>query len=96
MKTMTEMANEPQVVVEDANAQYDKVISMLQEAKENNVAFDEGLFGAVVGGLTGATIGPKVMKAICKALGVDEKGPFGSLLTSRLILTAVGATVGWK
>ena len=96
MKTMTEMANESQVVVEDANAQYDKVISMLQEAKENNVAFDEGLFGAVVGGLTGATIGPKVMKAICKALGVDEKGPFGSLLTSRLILTAVGATVGWK
>ena len=33
------------------------------------------------------------MKAICKALGVDEKGPLGSLLTSRLVLTAIGASV---
>ncbi len=75
---------------------YDKVIEQLQQAKENDIPLEEGLIGAVLGGLTGATIGPKVMKAICKALGVDEKGPFGSLLTSRLILTAVGTTVGWK
>lgn len=75
---------------------YDKIISQLQEAKENNIPLEEGLLGAVVGGLAGATFGPKVMKAVCKALGVDEKGPFGSLLTSRLILTAVGTSVGWK
>lgn len=75
---------------------YDKVIAQLQEAKENDVPLEEGLIGAVVGGLAGATFGPKVMKAVCKALGVDEKGPFGSLLTSRLILTAVGTSVGWK
>lgn len=75
---------------------YDDVIAKLQEAKENNVPLEEGLVGAIVGGVAGATIGPKVMNAICKALGVDVKGPFGSLLTSKLILTAVGATVGWK
>lgn len=75
---------------------YDSVIAQLQEAKENGTPIEEGLLGAIVGGVAGATIGPKVMKAICKALGVDEKGPFGSLLTSRLILTAVGTTVGWK
>jgi len=75
---------------------YDKVIEKLQEAKENDIPLDEGIIGAVVGGLAGATFGPKVMKAVCKALGVDEKGPLGSLLTSRLILTAVGTSVGWK
>jgi len=75
---------------------YDKVIAQLQEAKENDIPLEEGILGAVVGGLAGATFGPKVMKAVCKALGVDEKGPFGSLLTSRLILTAVGTSVGWK
>ena len=75
---------------------YDKVISQLQEAKNNNIPIEEGIFGAIVGGVAGAAMGPKVMKAVCKALGVDEKGPFGSLLTSRLILTAVGTTVGWK
>jgi len=36
------------------------------------------------------------MKAICKALGINETGPLGSLFTSRLILTAVGTSVGWK
>ena len=75
---------------------YDKVIAQLQEAKENDIPLEEGIIGAVVGGLAGATFGPKVMKAVCKALGVDEKGPLGSLLTSRLILTAVGTSVGWK
>lgn len=75
---------------------YDTIIAQLQEAKENGTPIEEGIIGAVIGGVAGATIGPKVMKAICKALGVDEKGPFGSLLTSKLILAAVGTSVGWK
>ena len=94
MKTIEEVVNANNPITEDLT--YDDIIAKLQEAKNNNVPIEEGLLGAVIGGITGATIGPKVMKAICKALGVDEKGPFGSLLTSRLILTAVGTTVGWK
>lgn len=95
MKTIEEFVNNSNnTITEDLT--YDDVIAKLQEAKENNIPIEEGLIGALVGGVAGATIGPKVMKAICKALGVDEKGPFGSLLTSRLILTAVGTTVGWK
>lgn len=95
MKTIEEFVNNSNnIITEDLT--YDDVIAKLQEAKENNIPIEEGLLGAIVGGVAGATIGPKVMKAICKALGVDEKGPFGSLLTSRLILTAVGTTVGWK
>lgn len=85
---------EEYIVTEELS--YDKIIEQLQEAKKNNVPIEEGILGAIVGGVAGATFGPKVMKAICKALGVDEKGPLGSLFTSRLILTAVGTSVGWK
>lgn len=95
MKKIIDIINEENNIVTE-ELSYDNVIAKLQEAKANDVPVDEGIIGALVGGLTGATFGPKVMKAICKALGVDEKGPFGSLLTSRLILTAVGTSVGWK
>ena len=95
MKKLEEfITNEESPITEELT--YDSVIAKLQEAKENGTPIEEGLLGAVVGGLAGATFGPKVMKAVCRALGVDEKGPFGSLLTSRLILTAVGTSVGWK
>ena len=94
MKTLEEYTKMETPITEELT--YDKVIAQLQEAKEKEIPIEEGLLGAVVGGLAGATFGPKVMKAICKALGVDEKGPLGSLFTSRLILTAVGTSVGWK
>ena len=95
MKKLEEyIVNEETPITEELT--YDDIIAKLQEAKENDIPLEEGIIGAVVGGLAGATFGPKVMKAVCKALGVDEKGPFGSLLTSRLILTAVGTSVGWK
>jgi len=94
MKKLDEYVNTETHITEELS--YDDIIQKLQEAKENGTPIEEGLIGAIVGGVAGATIGPKVMKAICKALGVDERGPFGSLLTSRLILTAVGTTVGWK
>lgn len=94
MKRLEEFVIEENPITEELT--YDKIIAQLQEAKENGTPIEEGLIGAVIGGVAGATIGPKVMKAICKALGVDEKGPLGSLITSRLILTAVGTSVGWK
>jgi predicted methyltransferase MtxX (methanogen marker protein 4) len=67
----------------------------LQEAKENNIPLEEGLLTGLIGGIAGAAFGPKVMTAVCNALGIDLKGPLGSLMTSRIILTAVGAKVGW-
>lgn len=95
MKTMEEIANSA-VVTEDLDTQYDNIIKLLQEAKENKTSIDEGLFGALFGGIAGATAGPAVMKAVCHVLGVDEKGTFGSLLTSRVVLAALGAKLGWK
>ncbi len=95
MKNLEEFVNQENTTITE-ELTYDDVIAKLQEAKENGTPIEEGILGAVVGGITGATIGPKIMKALCKALGVSENGPFGSLLTSRLVLSAVGATVGWK
>ena len=95
MKKLEEFVNsDTQQITEELS--YDNIIAQLQEAKENNVPIEEGLVGAIIGGVAGAAIGPKVMKAICKALGINETGPLGNLMTSRLILTAVGTSVGWK
>ena len=75
---------------------YEDIIEKLKEAKEKEIPIDEGVLGSIFGGIAGATVGPKLMRAICNALGVDEKGAFGSLLTSRLILTTIGAKLGWR
>lgn len=95
MKTMEEMANQ-EVLTEDLNKQYDDMMARLQEAKENQTPIDEGLVGALFGGIAGATAAPTIMKAVCSVLGVDVKGTFGSLLTSRLVLAALGTKLGWK
>ena len=92
MKTMEEVAT--QQITEELS--YDNIIQKLQEAKENNVPVEEGILGALTGGLIGATLGPSVMKAVCKILGIDERGQLGSLMTSRMMTTALGATMGWK
>ena len=89
MKSMEELANESQV---NESLAYDEIIQKLNEAKENGTPLDEGLIGAIIG----ASIGPKLGGALCKALGVDPKGTFGSLLTSKLVLGSIGATMGWK
>ena len=93
MKTMKEMA-EIQPINEAAI--YDDVIQKLTEAKENGTPIDEGILGAITGGVLGATVGTKLMTAICKALGVDVKGTFGSLLTSKLVMGSVGTAMGWR
>ena len=91
MKSMEEIANP---VNEDLI--YDDIIQKLNEAKENGTPINEGIFSAIGGAVLGAALGPKLGGAICKALGVDPKGSFGSLLTSRLVMGAIGTTMGWK
>ena len=86
---MQEIAGSQQNINEELA--YDDIIQKLTEAKEANLPIEEGLLGALTGGIIGMAIGPKVMKAICKILGVDERGQFGSLLTSRIMTTALGA-----
>lgn len=99
MKSMQSIAEElstqeVQRVCEDVA--YDEMISKLQEAKANQVPIDEGLFTAILGGIAGVTFGPSVMKAVCKILGINEKGSLGSLMTSKLVLGALATEIGWK
>ena len=94
MKTLDEFTQEKNQINESMI--YDEMIQKLQEAKESGTPIDEGLFGALVGGIAGITIAPSIMKAVCKVLGIDVKGQFGSLITSRLVLTALCAEMGWR
>lgn len=99
MKTMQEVAqaiddNREKTITEAAA--YNEVVNKLLEAKEAGKPLDEGILGAITGGILGATIGPSITRALCKILGVDERGQFGSLLTSRMVTTALGAAMGWK
>ena len=94
MKTMQEIANQNQIN-EDLAKQYDDIINCIKEAKENNVPIEEGIFGAIFGGIAGATAGPAIMKAICKILGLDQNGTLGKLLTSSLVLGALGMELGF-
>ena len=92
MKDLREIVD--QNITEDLS--YDSIIQKLQEAKQNDIPLDEGILGAIGGVILGTTIGPKLGQALCKALGVDQRGTFGSLLTSKLVLGSIGATMGWK
>ena len=94
MKTLDEFTQEKNQINE--SMVYEEVIQKLQEAKESGTPIDEGLFGAIVGGVAGITIAPSIMKAVCKILGIDPKGQFGSLITSRLVLTALCTEMGWR
>jgi hypothetical protein len=75
---------------------YDSIIEALQKQRELNTPINEGIFSAIFGGIAGVTFGPAIMKSLCKVLGVNEKGSFGSLLTSRLVLGALATEIGWK
>lgn len=74
---------------------YDDIIKSLQESKEQGKSIEEGLFTGLLAGAAAFTVGPTIMKAVANVLGIDLKGPLGSLMTSRLILTAVGAKLGY-
>jgi len=81
----------PQQILEAEEA-----YKQLVEKLENGEPIDEGLLGGLLGGTVGLLAGPAIGKAICKALGIDEKGTFGKLITSRLVTTAIGAALGYR
>lgn len=100
MKSITEKINEQEVIENPIQIKedlsYDDIIQKLQEAKENDLPIEEGVLGAIGGVVLGAAFGPKLGGAICKALGCDPKGAFGSLLTSKLVMGSIGGVMGWK
>lgn len=66
----------------------DELAQMIIEGQEIN----EGFFSSLLGGLAGVTIGATVMKAVCKAIGL-EKGMIYDLLTSKMVCGIAGAAI---
>lgn len=84
--------------VEGSDIAFEKML--LEHLEDSNKsageAIEEGMIGGILGGMTGAMIAPGIMKSICKVLGISENGTLGQLLTSKLVLGAVGAHIGSK
>lgn len=84
----------------DSKKVYDYICEAYDISQKENIPMeellDEGIFSAIIGGAVSSTIGVSIMKAICKCLGIDEKGTLGNLLTSRLVLSAMGAQLGYN
>lgn len=66
----------------------DELSNIIKEGQDIN----EGFFSSLLGGLAGVTLGATVMKAICKALGL-EKGMIYDLLTSKMVCGIAGAAI---
>lgn len=88
---------EPQLEVSDLDRIIENLTELKTRVNEGKIEnLNEGLFGALVGGVAGMTVLPPIMKALCSALGVDPKGVLGTTLTSRMVLTTICTSVGWK
>ena len=72
----------------------EKAYKLILEKLKNGEDLDEGILGAFIGGAAGALAGPAIGRAICRALGIDEKGVLGTMLTSRLVTTSIGIALG--
>lgn len=92
MKSINECVEQP--INEDKA--YEEIIRYLEDARENGTPLTEGIIGGLFGGIAGFAAGPMIMKAVCNTLGIDLKGPLGSLMTSRLIITACCAKLGLR
>ena len=84
--------------IQDSKKLYNYIVESAEIAKEENKelgdVLDEGILGMLAGGVIGATAGASIMKAICNALGLKENGVLYNTLTSRLVMGAVGASLG--
>lgn len=65
------------------------------EGKSLDDTLDEGILSGLLGGAAGAAFGPALGKALCKVLGINPSGTLGNLLTSRLVLGALGYELGY-
>lgn len=98
MKTINDITNQQATLNESVQNLKDYINEVASKSAEsgNAVEIDEGLLGSLVGGIIGGTAGKSIMQAVCSALGVNEKSTLGQLLTSRIVLTAVGAKLGYS
>jgi hypothetical protein len=85
-----EVKDYSQSQINEAEKAYHIILEKLEKGEE----IEEGFLGGLIGGGVGALAGPAIGRAICKALGIDEKGTLGKMMTSRLVTTAIGIALG--
>jgi hypothetical protein len=83
-------AEEIKGLSEEQIAEAERTYNLLVEKLQKGEEISEGLFSGILGAAGGALVGPAIGRAICHALGIDENGTFGKLLTSRLVTAAIG------
>lgn len=81
-----------QIVKDLQYKNYQSIDDILKSIKRQNI--NEGIFTGLLAGGASALVGPAIMKAIIKVLGIQENGPLGKLLTSSLVLGAMGYELG--
>ncbi len=85
--------------IENCKTLYQYLLDSADKAEFMNESIDdtidEGLLTGLIGGAAGALLGPTVMRAVCRILGVNEQGTLGKLLTSPLVAGSVGAELGY-
>lgn len=79
-------------IIEDRELLIEQKSDEIAQAIKEGQEIDEGFFSAVLGGLAGVTVGASIMKAVCKALGL-EKGMIYDLLTSKMVCGIAGAAI---
>jgi len=81
-------------LTDDEVLEAERIYKEIQEAVEihgiQNI--DEGILGTIIGGAAGFLLGPTIGKIIANALGI-EKGVLYDMFTSRLVSTALGASI---
>ena|SRR3972149_4028719 len=77
---------------EEENAHVESAIQEWLNAGGKIEHLDEGFFGKLLGGAAGFVVGPTIGKIVARALGITT-GPLYDVLTSRLVSTALGASI---
>lgn len=85
-----EVAHLNEAEIKEAERIYTELSEVVKE--KGLEGLDEGILGSIIGGISGFIIGPTIGKIIANALGI-EKGILFDMLTSRLVSTALGASI---
>ncbi len=99
MRTFDEILNDKEVNTELTEEQAKVLIDLLLNeniTKEELLNLNEGVLGSILGGVTGFAFGSNIGKLLANVLGIREGSPLYTVLTSRMVTTAIGAELGKK
>jgi len=72
------------------------VESLVHAIQSNDEVLLEGIISTIIGGTLGFTVGPMIVKALMKVLGISKDGLLYQVFTSKAVTTAIGAVLANK